>query len=297
MCCGDTRTEKCPPPAGTEAVSPAVRQDAPAPSVPAQKTADPAGSSLREKLSAFISEPKQPATSEESQGRKTEIRTDAAPSHTPEKPIKTESPQQQEIPVIQNSPDGHAPIFYIGTVFNTYILLECGDRMLLCDQHAAHERILYERFVKETEHDGGCQELLVPVTVQPTPAQYAAFLDNGQLLKEAGFDCEEFGSGSIRINGVPVILGEPQAAGCFSDALDELSVTGFLSRSDKLSRLIQTACKHAVKGGEKLDTRQLTGLVGMILSKKIPPTCPHGRPLFVEVTQRDIEKRFKRIQD
>ena len=261
--------------------------------------AAPERSSLQEKLRTFVSEPKKTEEPTVPATGKAEVKPISAPA---ESPVKAAEPakkqlQQQEIVPLQTAEEAPLSIYYIGTVFNTYILLECGEKMLLCDQHAAHERILYERFVEETEHDGGCQELLVPITVQPSPAQYAAFLENTQLLHDAGYDCEEFGSGSIRINGVPVILGQPQAAGCFSDTLDELSSSGFLSHSDKLSRLIQTACKHAVKGGEKLDSKQLIGLVRMILSKKIPPTCPHGRPLFVEVTRRDIEKRFKRIQD
>lgn len=191
-----------------------------------------------------------------------------------------------------------AEVRYIGVVFNTYVLLEYQDRMLFCDQHAAHERLLYERLVRESEQNGVLsQELMIPLLIDLSPASYAVYSENTDLLREAGFDSEDFGDMQVKLLGVPVILGQPQVQRCFMDALDELAHTGSYSRQDRVSRIMQTACKHAIKGGEEVNPIQLTGLIRSILEARIPPTCPHGRPLFIDVTKHDLEKRFKRIQD
>lgn len=191
-----------------------------------------------------------------------------------------------------------AEVRYIGVVFNTYILLEYQDRMLFCDQHAAHERLLYERLVRESEQNGILsQELMIPLLIDLSPASYAVYSENTDLLREAGFDSEDFGDMQVKLLGVPVILGQPQVQRCFMDALDELARTGSYSHQDRVSRIMQTACKHAIKGGEEVNPIQLSGLIRSILEARIPPTCPHGRPLFIDVKKHDLEKRFKRIQD
>ncbi len=191
-----------------------------------------------------------------------------------------------------------AEVRYIGVVFNTYVLLEYQDRMLFCDQHAAHERLLYERLIRESEQNGVLsQELMIPLLIDLSPASYAIYFENIDLMREAGFDSEDFGDMQVKLLGVPVILGQPQVQRCFMDALDELARTGSYSRQDRISRIMQTACKHAIKGGEEVNPIQLTGLIRSILEARIPPTCPHGRPLFIDVTKHDLEKRFKRIQD
>lgn len=167
----------------------------------------------------------------------------------------------------------------------------------MCDQHACHERILYEKYMKECSRERSVQQLLVPIMLDATRTQLALYSENKQLLYEAGYDTEEFGDTTLCLRGVPNILGQPRDGRCLLDALDELEHTGMLSHADRISRIIQSACKHAIKGGDKISDDQLIYLIRQILNKKIPPTCPHGRPLFIEVSRRDLEKRFKRIQD
>ncbi len=257
-------------------------------SLPEEKAAAPAATTFSEECPSPSAAPESkkeelPRTKPDGTGMTLPADTAGAPSQLA---FTVVTPQNTEIPVR-----------YIGVVFNTYILLESQDKMLLCDQHACHERLLYERYMKELGSENSVQELLVPVVLDLSRQMFSVYSENRELLREAGYETEEYGDCTICLRGVPNVLGQPKDASCLTDALEEIEATGTLSHSDRLSRVIQTACKHAVKGGEKIDEKQLIGLIRMILSKQIPPTCPHGRPLFVEVSKRDLEKRFKRIQD
>lgn len=186
---------------------------------------------------------------------------------------------------------------YIGVVFDTYIILQYHDRMLLCDQHAVHERLLYERMMKACAGDGASQGLLAPELVHLTHHEYSVFTENQQALHDAGFDASDFGDLTVQLRAVPMVLGVAKSADCFRDALEDLSESGQISTQKRTDRIIQMACKHAVKGGEKLPVDAMMDLVRRMLEDNVTPTCPHGRPLMIEVTQRDLEKRFHRIQN
>ena len=185
----------------------------------------------------------------------------------------------------------------IGVVFDTYILLQYEDNLLMCDQHAIHERLLYEKLLRETAAAPASQSFLIPLIIQLNHAEFNAFTDNKDALIAAGFDADEFGDLTVQLRGVPIVLGQPQAERCFLDALDELNTGGAIPQQDKIQRIIQMACKHAVKGGEKLPDDALIELVRRMLTEDIRLTCPHGRPLMIELTRTDLEKRFKRIQN
>lgn len=189
------------------------------------------------------------------------------------------------------------PVRMIGVVFNTYIILECNDRMLLCDQHAVHERLLFERMMKACEADTASQMLLAPMLIQLTHREYEVFLDCQDALKNAGFDAADFGDLTVQLRAVPMVLGAARSTDCFRDALDELSDGRQITNQKRTERIIQMACKHAVKGGEKLPEEGLFELVRRMIADNVTPTCPHGRPLIVEVTHRELDKRFRRIQN
>ena len=217
-------------------------------------------------------------------------------------PAKTASPvpapeiEQTEDPTVREVFSAK-PVRIIGTVFDTYILLEHDDRLLLCDQHAVHERLLYEKLMKETGSGAPpVQSLLSPLLIRLTRGEYETFLDEQEALYQAGFDAEDFGDLTVRLMGVPLILGQPQASKCFREALDDLSACGNVTELERVQRITQMSCKHAVKGGEKLPPDALEELVRRMLSEDIRLTCPHGRPLMIELTRSDLEKRFKRIQ-
>lgn len=189
------------------------------------------------------------------------------------------------------------PVRMIGVVFNTYIILECNDRMLLCDQHAVHERLLFERMMKACEADTASQMLLAPMLIKLTHREYEVFLDSQEALKNAGFDATDFGDLTVQLRAVPMVLGSARSTDCFRDALDELSDGRQITNQKRTERIIQMACKHAVKGGEKLPEDGLFELVRRMIIDNVTPTCPHGRPLIVEVTHRELDKRFRRIQN
>ena len=189
------------------------------------------------------------------------------------------------------------PVRMIGVVFNTYIILECNDRMLLCDQHAVHERLLFERMMKACEADTASQMLLAPMLIKLTHREYEVFLDSQEALKDAGFDAADFGDLTVQLRAVPMVLGSARSTDCFRDALDELADGRQITNQKRTERIIQMACKHAVKGGEKLPEEGLFELVRRMINDNVTPTCPHGRPLIVEVTHRELDKRFRRIQN
>ncbi len=194
-------------------------------------------------------------------------------------------------------PEAPRPMRLIGSVFNTYILVEYEDHLLMIDQHAAHERLNYERMMKEygTAHAG--QELLVPEIVSVTRREQQVLEENRALLEGIGFAVEPFGEAEVSVRSVPMILGEPQAAGFLHEVLDQLMNEGRgWTEERRRSAILQTACKHAVKGGETLTEEDMRYLVSRIVDDKVTPTCPHGRPLVVALSHAELDKRFKRIQ-
>ncbi len=188
------------------------------------------------------------------------------------------------------------PVRLVGVVFNTYIILECDRRMLLCDQHAVHERLLFEQMKKAYGDSGIAQQLLAPVNIQLSYREYAIYQDSKDALLAAGFEISDFGDRMIQLRSVPMVLGQAKSIDCFHDALDDLAECGKISTQKRTDRIIQMACKHAVKGGERAPMEAIFGLIRQMIRDNVTPTCPHGRPLVVEVTQRDLEKRFHRIQ-
>ena len=216
----------------------------------------------------------------------------------PPAPVPIEEPQieQVQVPVLQKEFET-LPVRLIGVVFNTYILLECQDGLLLCDQHAVHERLLYEQFMRDLAGSTATQMLMVPEIVRLTHREYDMFLDAKDALFAAGFDVSDFGDLTVQLRSVPMMLGQARSAECFRDALDELIESGAISQQKRTDRIIQMACKHAVKGGERAPMEALMDLIRRMIRENVTPTCPHGRPLVIQVTERELEKRFHRIQN
>lgn len=228
----------------------------------------------------------------------TTVETPAAPA-TPSQPAEKIVQEEIEQVVDQKIEQAFSqlPVRMIGVVFNTYIILECNDRMLLCDQHAVHERLLFERMMKACEADTASQMLLSPLLIKLTHREYEVFLDSQDALLKAGFDAADFGDLTVQLRAVPMVLGAARSTDCFRDALDELSDGRQITNQKRTERIIQMACKHAVKGGERLPEEGLFELVRRMIQDNVTPTCPHGRPLIVEVTHRELDKRFRRIQN
>lgn len=185
----------------------------------------------------------------------------------------------------------------LGVAFHTYIIAQQGERLLLIDQHALHERLLFDRMMASADTRQPSQTLLLPQVIELDYPDYQAFLAYRNDLVEAGFEAEDFGHRAVRLLSVPVELGEPLAARSFTDALDELRGGNKLDSRSKRERIIMASCKHAVKGGERLPDHALQALADMMMDENTIPSCPHGRPIVLELTKRELERRFKRIQD
>ncbi len=216
------------------------------------------------------------------------------PAPKPETPPQMEMEQTKQEAVEQRFQQ--KPLRVLGVAFNTYIVMEYGDLLILSDQHAVHERLLYEKFMKETAAAPASQAMLIPQVVQLSQSEYACYEENQETLLKAGFDLSPFGDNAVQLRGVPIILGQPQAESCLREALDELMENPSAAPADRTSRVIQMACKHAVKGGERLPEESVVQLIRDVIDQKVTPTCPHGRPLMVQLTHTELDKRFRRIQ-
>lgn len=194
-------------------------------------------------------------------------------------------------------PDLPKPMKIFGALFNTYILLEYNDQLMMVDQHAVHERLLFDRLMKE--HASGRlpgQELLVPVIVNVTKQEQRILEDNREALESVGMIVEAFGERDVAIRTIPMILGEIQTKDFLADIISELENGKDPAFEKKRTALLQTACKHAVKGGEALSEDDLRSLLDSMIEQKVTPTCPHGRPLVVTISHRELDRKFKRIQ-
>lgn len=189
------------------------------------------------------------------------------------------------------------PIKVFGALFNTFILAEYENQLLMVDQHAVHERLLFDKLMSEQSVQNTGQELLVPIIVSLSEREMILMDENRKIFESIGLVMERFGEHDAAVRTVPVILGEASSEDFIRDILAEAEKAESLSFEKKRSDLLQTACKHAVKGGESLTEDQLRSLLDEMIAKKVTPTCPHGRPLVISISRREIEKKFKRIQD
>ena len=185
---------------------------------------------------------------------------------------------------------------YKGNLFNTYLLYELGDDAFIIDQHAAHERLIFDRL--KGEMDGRKvirQPMLVPYVLNVNAEEFAFLSENSGVLEEIGFEIEEFGSGSLKISSVPLDLQDIDLSEFFGELLKEVGSLRAIRLSDLLrDKIAMTACKHAVKGGMLLTDSEKAKLFEM-LRGDFGLKCPHGRPIAVRLTKYEIEKMFKRI--
>lgn len=185
----------------------------------------------------------------------------------------------------------------VGQFLNTFVLTQGDDRIYLIDQHAAHERIMYERIIAETQKGGAAsQRLLEPMAVELSPGDMEVVRTNKELIASLGYELDEFGTGTIRVKAVPVFLGVPQAGNFIFDLINEISKSKERNRQVvKQEDIIMMACKRAVKANQRLTKEEIESLIEQLANTKMPYTCPHGRPVIVTLTRYELEKMFKRI--
>lgn len=185
----------------------------------------------------------------------------------------------------------------VGQVFRTYWICEFSDSLYLFDQHAAHERVLFERLMKQYEQRAIASQQLSPPLIVTCDAQESRLLEiYGEAFASLGFEIEPFGGRDYAIRAVPYTLGGIDSAGLFRQFLDQLEVTPSVSDMPAYVRRVATeACKAAVKGGETLSASEASALLDELMACEDPYHCPHGRPTILTFTKEDLEKRFKRI--
>lgn len=189
------------------------------------------------------------------------------------------------------------PLVIIGQCHYTYIMAQGPDALYIVDQHAAHERILYEYF-KDLYEKGGihCQQLVAPLLIDLTPEEMTAIKDNPNIISKLGFDFEYFGNNSVMLRSVPIIFGQPQLKKLFTEIIDFLDENGSPGKSVIDDMLYTMACKAAVKANNKLSIQEMEELLQKLKLTTNPYTCPHGRPTIIKLTKTELEKKFKRIQ-
>ncbi len=183
---------------------------------------------------------------------------------------------------------------YIGEAFSTYIITESGDELVLIDKHAAHERILYEKLLAGYGKRDG-QLLLEPVSVNLSKAEKNALLAEQPLLEGAGFEVEDFGGLSVLVRSVPAELPAENTALLIEEIAARLAVGSKDTLNEKTDWLLHSiACRAAIKAGDKDPAESLLALARQILDGVVPPFCPHGRPVLIRLSQKELEKQFGR---
>ena len=218
-----------------------------------------------------------------------------AEKHTPE--LKE---TQLELPVEQfMSKEARKKHRLIGQVFKTYWMIEYDNKLYVVDQHAAHEKVMFERLMKKmSEKTVLSQHLLPPKVLHLSGVEHITVMQNLNLFQQAGFELEDFGDDSIVLRAMPDdIMGvDPELLfqellGVLVDNIGTLSIDFFV---EKLSGM---ACKAAIKGNTTISDKEADALIDEMLSLDNPYNCPHGRPTMIAISQYELERKFKRIQD
>ncbi|MBR2422004.1 MAG: DNA mismatch repair endonuclease MutL [Oscillospiraceae bacterium] len=204
--------------------------------------------------------------------------------------VQEKEPQQA---VIETMPQ-EIPWRYVGELYNSYIIVEQGEDAYLIDKHAAHERILFEK-LKANQEAISAQSLLTPVPCRLSPEECSILLANKPLLEELGFEVEEFGENTLLLRQIPMDLGVEQAAETLEQMAADL-LNGRREKKDSVrDEILHTvACKAAIKAGWKSSEAELKVLIEQVMSRDDLKHCPHGRPICITLSKKQLEKQFKR---
>jgi len=185
----------------------------------------------------------------------------------------------------------------VGQIFDSYIIAQSGDTMIIADQHAAHERLKYEELKREIAAKQVTPQILMfPVICDLTPVEYVCYLENEQEIADMGFEIESFGSNSLLIRATPEALDEDSLKQVIVEIIGNFAENRTSTITEKMERALYTiACKAAVKANHKFDNTQLEKLLKEVFALENINTCPHGRPIIITMTRKELEKEFKRI--
>ena len=205
------------------------------------------------------------------------------------KAIKPESLSQTSIEI-------RSELKYIGQVLNTYLIFDDGSDIYFVDQHAAHERMLYDKFIDKINSSAiDVQPLLIPYVENVNSIEYDFLIKNEQIFNDMGIELSSFGENSIKISALPTCLAEMNIKLFLSEILNDINGLKSITLKDLLKeKLAQKACKSAIKSGDKITDAGVDEILNAI-KKNIGLKCPHGRPVVAKITRTEIDKWFKRI--
>ena len=229
------------------------------------------------------------------------LSSESLPPAAPPAPAQVASPVP--VPIVETQPEPEQtalpmpeviPWRLVGELYQSYILVEQGEDAFLIDKHAAHERILFEK-LKANQEAISSQALLTPVPVRLSPEGCGELLSNLPLLDELGFEIEEFGDNTILLRQIPMDLS-PDTAAETVESLAAGLLSGRREKKDSVrDEILHTvACKAAIKAGWKNDEKELLALVKTVMADESLKYCPHGRPICISLSKKQLEKQFKR---
>ena len=208
---------------------------------------------------------------------------------------KLERERQEKLKISQQSLEVDEPIIYIGRVLNTYLILQKGDDVYFIDQHAAHERLIYDRLCQEYENKTlAVQTMLVPIYVNVNPLEFDLINAKLDYIRQLGFDIDSDLNGNFVITAMPTLLSDIDFKTFFDDVVGDNAMKKEDTPQIIKEQLMQKACKSAIKAGYNLSQSEIDSLIKM-LNGNLGLRCPHGRPIACRITRTEIDKWFKRI--
>jgi DNA mismatch repair protein MutL len=178
-----------------------------------------------------------------------------------------------------------------------YVLMENESGLVLVDQHAAHERILFEEMRRRMEEQGvPTQRLLLPITLEVTPKDADWILNHLPVLERAGIGIEAFGANTFKVDALPTFLRTDDPVQLLREIIDDLRETSVQTSKLRLGEdmIAKTVCRHAVKANDVLREPELARLIRDLLACELPYCCPHGRPTMIQISYAELEKKFGR---
>ena len=214
-----------------------------------------------------------------------------------ERPVRYEQQTLMDLTPNVLSPEAAPNRKIIGCAFKTYWIIEYGDKLFMIDQHAAHEKVLFTRFMKEYEKSQvTSQQVSPPIIITLDSIGQALCDEYMEAFTKAGFEIESFGGSDIKISAVPYHMSALGTKQLFLEMLDHLEISTDPKKLQVYEHRVATeACKAAVKGGDRLSVSEAKALIDELFTCEDPYHCPHGRPTIISFTEKDLEKRFKRI--
>ncbi len=214
-----------------------------------------------------------------------------------EEPVLYEAIKEEKEEIVEIKKETVCDYKICGQIFGTYVIIEKDDSMYLLDQHAAHERLIYDKLRKELSQKGLItQKLIVPYVVRLTPTETAAIFENKEFFESMGFDISDYGSGSVAIRELPFGLEQEEISDYLSETVEMILENKNADLTRKQEKAVATlACKAAIKGNNRYSEYELEKLVFEVINGQDINTCPHGRPLFAKFDKKTIDKQFRRI--